>query len=141
MPEKTKAEFRGDGFFITGDIGKIDARGYVHIAGRAKDLVITGGVNVSPTEVEGVLATHPDVHDVCVVGEPDDEWGELVVAYVVARVGARPPSIDELRAFGRDRLSGPKLPRAMRAVDTIPRTASGKPLRRLLRATGDGADR
>jgi acyl-CoA synthetase (AMP-forming)/AMP-acid ligase II len=103
--------------------------------------VITGGVNVSPTEVEGVLVTHPDVHDVCVVGEPDDEWGELVVAYVVPRPGAQPPSIDELRAFGRDRLSGPKLPRAMRAVDTIPRTASGKPLRRVLRATGDGAGR
>ncbi len=140
-PIRTAEAIDADGWFHTGDVGAFDDAGRVHVIDRLKDLVITGGVNVSPTEVEGVLATHPDVHDVCVVGEPDDEWGELVVAYVVARVGARPPSIDELRAFGRDRLSGPKLPRAMRAVDTIPRTASGKPLRRLLRATGDGADR
>ncbi len=96
---------------------------------------------MSPTEVEDVLAHHPDVDDVCVVGVPDDEWGELVVAFVVARPGAGPPSIDDLRAYGRDVLSGPKLPRAIRFVDTIPRTASGKPLRRVLRetATGDAA--
>ena len=71
-----------------------------------KDLVITGGVNVSPTEVEGVLAHHPDVDDVCVVGVPDDEWGELVVAFVVAAPVRAPPSVDELRAFARERLSG-----------------------------------
>jgi acyl-CoA synthetase (AMP-forming)/AMP-acid ligase II len=105
----------------------------VLVVDRVKDLVITGGVNVSPTEVERVLAHHPDVHDVCVVGMPDDDWGELVVAFVVPRPGADAPSADELRAFARDRLSGPKLPRAARAVDAIPRTASGKPLRRLLR--------
>jgi acyl-CoA synthetase (AMP-forming)/AMP-acid ligase II len=98
-----------------------------------KDLVITGGVNVSPTEVEGVLAHHPAVQDVCVVGIPDDEWGELVVAFVVPRAGADAPSTEELRAFARDQLSGPKLPRAARAIDAIPRTASGKPLRRLLK--------
>ena len=67
------------------------------------------------------------------VGVPDDEWGELVVAFVVPRPGAQPPSIDELRAFARERLSGPKLPRAAHGVDAIPRTASGKPLRRQLR--------
>ena len=122
-----------DGWLRTGDIGVVDAGGRVHVTDRLKDLVITGGVNVSPTEVEAALAHHPDVHDVCVVGVPDDEWGELVVAFVVPRVGARPPSIEALRAFGREMLSGPKLPRAARAVDVIPRTASGKPLRRLLR--------
>ena len=105
----------------------------MRIVDRLKDLVITGGVNVSPTEVEGVLAHHPDVDDVCVVGVPDDEWGELVVAFVVSHAGAAAPSLDELRAFAREHLSGPKLPRAVHPVDAIPRTASGKPLRRVLR--------
>jgi o-succinylbenzoate---CoA ligase len=123
-----------DGWFHTGDVGAVDAGRY-RVIDRLKDLVITGGVNISPTEVEGVLAHHPEVDDVCVVGVPDDEWGELVVAFVVPRPGSRAPSIEELRAFGRDRLSAPKLPRAMLAVDAIPRTASGKPLRRLLRET------
>jgi acyl-CoA synthetase (AMP-forming)/AMP-acid ligase II len=132
---RTESVLDGEGWFHTGDVGTIDAEGRVAVVDRLKDLVITGGVNVSPTEVEGVLARHPDVHDVCVVGVPDDEWGELVVAFVVARPGAPAPSIDELRAFGRDRLSAPKLPRAARAVDAIPRTASGKPLRRVLRET------
>jgi acyl-CoA synthetase (AMP-forming)/AMP-acid ligase II len=73
------------------------------------------------------------VHDVCVVGEPDDEWGERVVAYVVATEGRRAPTLEELRAFAREQLSAPKLPRAIRVVDAIPRTASGKALRRELR--------
>ncbi len=132
-PVRTAAALDADGWFRTGDAGTIDARGRIEVVDRLKDLVITGGVNVSPTEVEAVLARHPDVDDVCVVGLPDDEWGELVVAFVVPRAGSHAPSVDELRAFGRDRLSGPKLPRAARAVDAIPRTASGKPLRRLLR--------
>jgi o-succinylbenzoate---CoA ligase len=132
-PVRSAGAIDADGWLRTGDIGAVDAAGRVHVTDRLKDLVITGGVNVSPTEVEAVLAHHPDVHDVCVVGVPDDEWGELVVAFVVPRAGARPPSIEALRAFGRERLSGPKLPRAARAVDAIPRTASGKPLRRLLR--------
>ncbi|HEV7523866.1 MAG TPA: fatty acid--CoA ligase family protein [Acidimicrobiia bacterium] len=132
-PTRSAAALDADGWFHTGDVGTIDDDGRVAVVDRLKDLVITGGVNVSPTEVEGVLAHHPDVDDVCVVGVPDDEWGELVVAYVVPRPGAPAPTLDELRTFGRDRLSGPKLPRATRAVDAIPRTASGKPLRRVLR--------
>jgi O-succinylbenzoic acid--CoA ligase len=134
-PSRTAEAIDADGWFHTGDVGTIDDDGRLQVVDRLKDLVITGGVNVSPTEVEGVLARHPDVDDVCVVGVPDDEWGELVVAFVVARDGASPPSIEELRAFGRDLLSGPKLPRATRAVAAIPRTASGKPMRRLLRET------
>jgi O-succinylbenzoic acid--CoA ligase len=134
-PTRTQAAIDSDGWFHTGDVGTIDASGRVQVVDRMKDLVITGGVNVSPTEVEGVLAHHPDLDDVCVVGEPDDEWGELVVAYVVPRAGSRAPSVEELRAFGREQLSGPKLPRAARVVTTIPRTASGKALRRLLRET------
>jgi len=147
-PTRTAAVLDADGWLRTGDVGRFHADGSGHtrveVIDRLKDLVITGGVNVSPAEVEGVLAQHRDVDDVCVIGMPDDEWGERVVAFVVARAGARPPSIDELRAFARERLSAPKLPRAAHVVDAIPRTASGKPLRRLLReapATGEGAGR
>jgi len=141
-PIRSQSAFGPDGWFHTGDIGSIDAAGRVRVTDRVKDLVITGGVNVSPTEVEAVLGRHPDVHDVCVVGVPDDEWGELVTAFVVPRADTRAPSVDELRAFAREQLSGPKLPRAARTVAEIPRTASGKPLRRMLRdaiATGDAA--
>ncbi|HEY5075999.1 MAG TPA: fatty acid--CoA ligase family protein, partial [Acidimicrobiia bacterium] len=116
-PVRSAGAIDADGWLRTGDIGAVDAAGRVHVTDRLKDLVITGGVNVSPTEVEAVLANHPDVYDVCVVGVPDDEWGELVVAFVVPRAGARPPSIEALRVFGREMLSGPKLPRAARAVD------------------------
>ena len=131
-PERTAAALEADGWFHTGDVGTIEA-GTVVVIDRLKDVVITGGVNVSPTEVEAVLARHPDIADACVVGVPDEEWGEIVTAFVVPRDGANAPSLEELRAFGREALSGPKLPRAARVVDTIPRTASGKPLRRLLR--------
>ena len=122
-----------DGWFRTGDVGAVDADGRVHVVDRLKDLVITGGVNVSPTEVEACSRAIPTSHDVCVVGVPDDEWGELVVAFVVpAPVPARRRSKSCARS-GESTLSGPKLPRAARVVDAIPRTASGKPLRRLLR--------
>ena len=131
-PERTTAALGPQGWFRTGDAGTIEA-GRIRVVDRLKDVVITGGVNVSPTEVEAVLARHPAVADACVVGTPDDEWGEIVTAFVVPRPGASAPSLEELRAFGRDALSGPKLPRAAHVVDTIPRTASGKPLRRLLR--------
>jgi O-succinylbenzoic acid--CoA ligase len=130
--ERTAAAFDADGWLRTGDAGSID-RGRVRVIDRLKDVVITGGVNVSPTEVEAVLVRHPDIADACVVGVPDDEWGEIVVAFVVPRAGVPAPTLDALRAFGRQALSGPKLPRATRTVDAIPRTASGKPLRRLLR--------
>jgi O-succinylbenzoic acid--CoA ligase len=134
-PTRTSAAIDPDGWFHTGDVGSLDETGRVRVVDRLKDLVITGGVNVSPTEVEAVLAHHPDIDDVCVVGLPDGEWGELVVAFVVPRAGSPSPSIDDLRGFARERLSGAKLPRATRVVDAIPRTASGKPMRRLLRET------
>jgi len=131
-PERTAVVLGADGWFRTGDVGSVEG-GRVRVTDRLKDVVITGGVNVSPSEVEAVLGRHPDVADACVVGVPDDEWGEIVMAFVVPRAGATAPSLAELRAFGRDELSGPKLPRATRVVEAIPRTASGKPLRRLLR--------
>ena len=87
MPDKTKAEFRADGFFITGDVGKIDERGYVHIVGRAKDLIITGGFNVYPKEVESEIDALPGVVEIAVIGCPHPDFGEGVTAVVVLQQG------------------------------------------------------
>ena len=109
-PIQTAAVLAPDGWLATGDVGVIDDDGIVRVVDRKKDLVITGGINVSPTEVEGVLSHHPDIRDVCIVGAPDDEWGERVVAYVVPAEAGTPPSLEQLRAFGREQLSAAKLP-------------------------------
>jgi O-succinylbenzoic acid--CoA ligase len=132
QPRATAAAFTPDGAFRTGDLGLLEG-GRVRVVDRARDLVITGGVNVSPTAVEIVLAEHPDVADVCVAGVPDDEWGERVVAFVVVRHGSAALSLETVRDFARDRLTKPQLPREVVVVDEIPRTSGGKPLRRALR--------
>ncbi len=119
----------GPRWFRTGDVGARDATGRISIVDRKRDLVVTGGVNVSPTAVESVLAAHPDVDDVAIAGTHDPEWGERVVAYVVPCDG-RAPTVEDLRAFGRDRLSGPQLPREIVVVAEIPRTPGGKIRRR-----------
>lgn len=125
------AETLVDGWLGTGDVGTYE-HGVVTVTDRRKDLVISGGVNVSPTEVESVLAHHPEVADVGVAGAPDQEWGERVVAYVVPTDRSRPPTLDSLRSFARDQLAAAKLPREIVVVAEIPRTSSGKALRRLL---------
>jgi O-succinylbenzoic acid--CoA ligase len=132
-PERTAEVLDADGWLHTGDIGVLDAAGRLRVFDRIKDLVITGGVNVSPVEVERVLAQHPAVLDVCVIGADDVEWGERVVACVVPRDPADPPTLDALRSYARERLSSPELPREVRIMEVIPRSASGKPLRRELR--------
>jgi O-succinylbenzoic acid--CoA ligase len=131
-PAQTAAVLGSDGWLATGDVGTFDD-GIVRVVDRKKDLVISGGVNVSPTEVEGVLLQHPAVADVCVVGVIDDEWGERVVAYVVPADDAAPPSLEHLRDFGREQLTAAKLPREVRVIDAIPRSPGGKALRRLIR--------
>jgi O-succinylbenzoic acid--CoA ligase len=130
--EQTAAAFTADGWLRTGDAGTLDADGRLRVVDRLRDLIITGGVNVSPSEVEAVLAGHPGVADVCVVGAPDREWGERVVAHVVPRDVGAVPDLNELRVFAADRLSVAKLPREVVMTTAIPRTAGGKPLRRLL---------
>jgi O-succinylbenzoic acid--CoA ligase len=132
-PRETRDAFTPDGWLRTGDVGAYDGTGRLRVVDRRRDIIITGGVNVSPTEVETVLAQHPGIADVGVAGTPDDEWGERVVAFVVARDGT-PPSLGEVRAFAGERLAAPKLPRQVVAVDEIPRSAGGKVLRRLLPA-------
>ena len=122
-----------DGWFATGDVGAIDATGRLTIVDRLKDLIITGGVNVSPTAIERVLLGHPAIADACVVGLPDREWGERVVAYITTAPPDRtPPTVAELREFAAERLTRAELPREIRVIDEIPRTTSGKPLRRVL---------
>lgn len=132
-PTGTGAAFTSDHRLRTGDVGVIDSQGSLSIVDRIRDLIVTGGVNVSPTEVERILATHPEVSDICVAGIPDAEWGELVVAFVVPTNPRQPPSLADLRSHALERLSAAKAPRRVVHVDAIPRTSAGKPLRRLLK--------
>lgn len=139
-PAETAGAFTAGGWLRTGDAGTFepepgagaDAGGRLRVIDRLRDLIITGGVNVSPSEVEAVLGRHPGVADVCVAGAADAEWGERVVAHVVPADPAQPPALEELRAFAGERLSAAKLPRQVVITGEIPRTAGGKPLRRLL---------
>ena len=131
-PDATAAVLDPDGWLHTRDVGAFGEDGTLRLVDRRRDLVITGGVNVSPTTVEHVLGDHPDVADVCVAGAPDERWGERVVAFVVAHAGAPAPSVEELRAFGRGRLRAVELPRQVVVVDSIPRSAGGKVQRRRL---------
>jgi O-succinylbenzoic acid--CoA ligase len=119
-----------DGWLRTRDLGSIDEHGRLWVTSRLDDLIITGGENVAPAEVEGVLSSHPAVAEVAVVGIPDPTWGSVPVAVVVARDGVPPPTLTELRAFARPHLAGYKLPADVRVVSLMPRTASGKVIRR-----------
>jgi long-chain acyl-CoA synthetase len=134
-PEKTAAAWRhttdGDEFTV-GDLGRLDDDGYLFLDGRREDLVISGGVNVYPAEVENTLADHPGVTDVAVYGVADEQWGQRVVAAVV---GDATP--DELAAWCRDRLAPPKRPKQYVVLDALPRTLTGKVLRRELAGPGD----
>jgi malonyl-CoA/methylmalonyl-CoA synthetase len=128
-PEKTAAEFREGGWFITGDLGKIDAQGYVHIIGRGKDLIITGGYNVYPKEVEDAIDALPGVSESAVIGVPHDDFGEAVVAVVVGS-GLDPAAmLSQLRAS----LAAYKLPKAIHIVDELPRNTMGKVQKTVLR--------
>ena len=124
-PERT-AEVLRDGWYHTGDLGALDARGHLTVTGRAADTIVTGGENVAPAEVEGVLESHPAVAEAAVHGREHPEWGEAVVATVVLRADA---SEEELRAHCAGRLAPFKVPKAIRFADALPRTRSGKLVR------------
>ena len=117
----------GRPWFCTGDLGTVDVDGYLTIKGRSKELIISGGYNVYPSEVEEVLLTHPAVGEVAVTGTPSDEWGEVVTAWVVADGAA--PSAEDLAAYTADRLASYKRPRVVHVVDALPRNALGKVVR------------
>jgi long-chain acyl-CoA synthetase len=132
-PAETAAALTADGWLRTGDGGYRDAAGYLFLTDRVKDMIVSGGENVYPIEVEEVLAQHPDVADVTVIGVPDERWGEAVKALVIARDGAA-PAPEALVTFARERLAGYKLPRSIDFVAELPRTPTGKVLKRELRA-------
>ncbi|HRO30340.1 MULTISPECIES: AMP-binding protein [Micrococcaceae] len=135
-PEATAEAFRG-GWYHTGDLGVMYPDGYIQLMDRAKDIIISGGENISSIEVEGVLHAHPKVSDVAVVGVQDDRWGERPVAFVVTEAGAQ-VTADELRAHCRQGLAGFKVPDRVEFVQELPRTATGKIRKNTLRALQDG---
>ncbi|MHC1551311.1 malonate--CoA ligase [Phyllobacterium sp. K27] len=137
MPEKTKEELRDDGFFITGDIGQIDADGYVSIVGRQKDLIITGGYNVYPKEIELVFDEEPGVLESAVIGLPHPDFGEAVACVVVPEKGVL-LDIQMLTAAVQNRLARFKQPKAIFVVDSLPRNTMGKIQKNVLRDTYSG---
>ena len=131
-PDATAQAFDDDGWFHTGDVAYQDEDGFLYICDRLKDMVISGGENVYPAEVESVLYQHPAVAEVAVIGAPDPKWGERVVAVAALRPGAE-LTLDALQAFARGQLAGYKLPRELRVVDALPRNPTGKVLKARLR--------
>jgi long-chain acyl-CoA synthetase len=132
QPEATAATLGADGWLRTGDAGYIDADGYLYIQDRFKDMIVSGGENVYPSEVESAIYGHPIVADVAVIGVPDEKWGEAVKAIVVLKPGAA-PDVESILAFARSRVAGYKVPKSVDFIDALPRNPSGKILRRFLR--------
>ena len=132
MPEKTAAEFRSDGFFVTGDLGHVAARGHVYISGRGRDLIISGGLNVYPAEVEAVIEALPGVAECAVIGVPHADLGEGVLAVVTPRPGATLDEKQMMAALGSE-LARYKLPKRICVVDELPRNAMGKVQKNVLR--------
>lgn len=134
MPEKTASEFKPDGFFITGDLGKIDKDGYVHIVGRGKDLVISGGYNVYPKEIENEIDAIPGVTESAVIGLPHADFGEGVTAVIVPEPGASLSEADVVGAI-KGKLAAFKVPKRVLFVDALPRNSMGKVQKNVLRDT------
>ena len=137
MPEKTQEEFTADGWFKTGDVGKVDERGYVTIVGRSKDLIITGGYNVYPAEIEGYLNDMPGVAESAVIGVPHPDFGEGVVAVVVGKSGASPEPAALIAAL-KGQIANFKVPKHCFVVDALPRNTMGKVQKNLLREQHKG---
>jgi fatty-acyl-CoA synthase len=131
-PAATAVALDGEGWLMTGDLGSMDEHGYCRVQGRLKDMIIRGGENIYPREVEDVLFTHPAVANVAVIGLPDPEWGEIVAAFVQTQPSTKPDGA-ELEAFCRRHLASHKVPRLWRFVSRFPQTASGKLQKFMLR--------
>jgi fatty-acyl-CoA synthase len=132
LPEATKKTIDADNWLRTGDAGYMDKDGYLYIHDRIKDMIISGGENIYPAEVESAICDHPDVAEVAVVGVPDDQWGEAVKAMVVMKPGKEATAADII-GFTRTRIAGFKTPKSIEFIEALPRNASGKILRRHLR--------
>jgi acyl-CoA synthetase (AMP-forming)/AMP-acid ligase II len=133
LPEATAKTMTGDGWVYTGDAGYMDEDGYLYIHDRVKDMIITGGENVYPAEVESAIYGHPDVLEVAVIGVPDDKWGEAVKAVCAPKPGASIDA-DSIISWARERIAGFKVPKSIDVIEALPRNASGKILRKDLRA-------
>jgi acyl-CoA synthetase (AMP-forming)/AMP-acid ligase II len=129
----TRAAIDEDGWFRTGDAGFRTADGYLFLHDRVKDMIVSGGENIYPAEVENVVSRHPDVTDVAVVGVPDEKWGEAVKAVVLRRDGSTVTG-EEIIDFARQHLAGYKLPKSIDFAELLPRNPSGKLLKREIRA-------
>ena len=134
MPAETARSFTKEGFFLTGDLGIIDEEGYVRIVGRSTEVILRGGYQVFPREVEDQLRAHPAVDDVCVIGVPHDILGELLCACIVPVEGAVITG-DEIKGFARDTMANYKTPDIVRFFDSFPMTGSGKVKRKELERT------
>jgi malonyl-CoA/methylmalonyl-CoA synthetase len=132
MPEKTKEEFTADGWFKTGDVGRIDERGYVSIVGRSKDLIISGGYNVYPAEIESFINEMPGVGESALVGVPHPDFGEVGVALVTLKPGANLTG-DAVISSLKARLANFKIPKRCFIVDELPRNTMGKVQKNILR--------
>jgi len=128
----TRAAFTEDGWLISGDLARRDADGFFHVAGRRKEMFISGGENVYPVEVENVLSAHPAVLDAAVLAERDPKWGEVGRAFVQLAPRGEPPDPSELTAFCRERLAPYKVPKRFEFVAEFPRTSAGKIQKHLL---------
>ena len=132
-PEQTAAAIDADGWLHTGDVGVMDDAGYLDITDRLKDMIITGGFNVYPAEVEATLLAHPDVGQVALVGVPDERMGEVGAAFIVPAAGATPDP-EGIAAWCREAMANYKVPRRVEVLDALPVNASGKVLKFELRA-------
>jgi len=126
MHEKTSGAITDDGWMLTGDLGLMDEDGYVAITGRIKDMVIRGGENLYPKEIEEFLYRHPDIADVLVIGVPDDKYGEELMAWIIMNPGAKPLTQEDIQKFAEGQLAHHKIPRYVHIVDSYPMTISGK---------------
>mgnify|MGYP006343487803 FL=1 len=131
-PEASASAITADGWLRSGDGGHMDADGYIYVTDRIKDMIISGGENIYPAEIERVLAEHPALQDVAVIGVPDERWGEVPKAVVVAKPGAT-VNADELLAWCRERLASFKCPKTVDVVAELPRNPTGKILKKDLR--------
>jgi malonyl-CoA/methylmalonyl-CoA synthetase len=138
MPEKTREEFTPEGFFRTGDLGRFDADGYLAIIGRNKDLIITGGLNVYPKEIEEAIDALPGVAESAVIGLPHPDFGEAVTAVVVRGRGGETVTAEAIIAELKGKIAAFKVPKAVHFIGDLPRNAMGKVQKNLLRARFGG---
>ena len=131
---RTSESIDGDGWMHTGDLATLDAEGYCNITGRVKDMIVRGGENVYPREIEEYLYRLPGVGQVQVFGVPDERYGEIVCAWIVAKAGAEPPDEETVKRFCRERIAHYKVPAHVRLVETLPMTVTGKAQKFLMRA-------